>query len=81
MDDNLTAPFILQKAGLSVNKRVKIYCGDSVTKEDHTIQEFETGLFITMQLKNIFSYFLLGKPNDDNIMDGVTVVMTPEGAI
>ena len=59
MDDNLIPPFILQEAGLTMNKRAKIhYQKGTMTEEDHTIQECETGLFITMQLRSIFSYFL-----------------------
>ena len=81
LDNNLIPPFILQEAGLIVNKRAKIHCSDSVTQEDHIIQEFDTGLSISMQLRSIFSYFLSRKPNDDDIENGVIIVMTPEGAI
>ena len=81
MDNNLIPPFILQEAGLIVNERVKIHCEEgTVTEEDHTIQEHDTGLFITMQLRSIFSYFLSRKPNKDDLEDGVIVVMIPEGA-
>ena len=52
-----------------------------MTEEDHTIQESETGLFITMQVKSIFSYFPSRKPNVDDLDDGVVVTMTPEGSI
>ena len=79
MDDNLIPPFILREGGLTVNERAKIHCGDAVTEEDHTIQESATGLFITLQLRSIFSYFPSRKPNDDDLEDGVIVVMTPEG--
>ena len=33
-----------------------------------------------MQLRSICSYFLTRKPFEDDIEDGVVVVMTPEGA-
>ena len=79
MDDNLIPPFILQEDGITVDKRVKIHCGDSGTKEDPTIQEGATGLFITMQLRNIFFYFLSRKSNLDDLDDGVVVTITPEG--
>ena len=62
-----------------MNKRAKIHCGDAVTEEDHTIQESATGLFITLQLRSIFSYFPSRKPTDEDLVDGVIVVMTPEG--
>ena len=49
MDDNLITPFILREAGITVNDRAKIHCDHGiVTEEDHTIQDRETGLFITM---------------------------------
>ena len=79
MDDNLIPPFILREGGLTVNDRAKIHCGDTVTEEGHTIRERDTGLFITLQLRSIFSYFPSRKPSDDDLVDGVMVVMTPEG--
>ena len=79
MDNNLIPPFILQEGGLIVNKRAKIHCSHAVTEEDHTIQERDTGLFITMQLRSIFSYFLTRRPDDDDLEDSVVAVMTPEG--
>ena len=82
MDENLIPPFILQGAGLIVNKRAKIHYVDIVIEEDnHTIQDRDTGLFITIQLKSIFSYFPTRKPFEDDIEEGVVVVMTPEGAV
>ena len=60
MDNNLIPPFILQEASLTVRERAKIHCEEgTVTEEDHTIQECNTGLFITMQLRSIFSSFSL----------------------
>ena len=80
MDDNLIPPFILQEAGLTVRERAKIYCDEgTMTEEDHTIQEFKTGLFITIQLRSIFSYFPTRKPNLDDLDGGIEVTMTPEG--
>ena len=61
-----------------MNERAKIHCGDAVTEEDHTIQDRETSLFITLQLMSIFSYFPTRNPNKDDLVDGVIVVMTPE---
>ena len=61
MDDNLILPFILREAGLIVNERAKIYCEPgTATEEDHTIQEKETGLFITMNLQSVFPTSLKG---------------------
>ena len=80
MDDNLIPPFILREAGLTVNDKVKIHCQEgTVAEEDHTIQECETALFITMQLKSIFSSFPSRKPNIDDLDNGLVVSMTPEG--
>ena len=45
------------------------------------IQESKTGLFITMQLKCIFSYFSTWKPTLDDLDDRVEVTMIPEGPI
>ena len=68
MDNNLIPPFILREAGCIVNERAKINCKPgTATEEDHTIQEKETGLFITMNLRNIFSYFPTRKPDEEDI--------------
>ena len=80
MDDNLITPFILREAGIIVNDRAKIHCDPgTVTEEDHTIQDRETGLFITMQIRSTFSYFPTRMPFDDDFKDGVVLVITPEG--
>ena len=80
MGDNLIPTFILQEADLIVNERAKIqYKEGTVAEEDNTIQERDTGLFITMQLSSVFYYFLSRRPNEDDIEDGIIVVMTPEG--
>ena len=64
-----------------MNDQAKIYCDpDTVMEEDHTIQNHETGLFITMQIRSTFSYFPTRKPFDNDFEDGVMVVITPEGA-
>ena len=64
MDNNLTPSFILREARLTVHERAKIHCEEgTMTEEDHTIQESKTGLFITMQLRSIISYFPTRKPN------------------
>ena len=65
-----------------MNKRAKIHYkpGTATEKKDHTIQEKETGLFITISLRSIFSYFPTRKPDEEDIGDNVVVVvMTPEG--
>ena len=50
MDNNLIPSFILQEADLTVHERAEIHCQEgTVTEEDHTIQECNTGLSITMQ--------------------------------
>ena len=72
----------MQEVGITVNKQAKIHCNPgTVTREDHTIQDCETGLIITMQIRSIFSYFLTRKPFNEDFEEGVTVVITPEGAI
>ena len=68
MDDNLIPPFILREASLIVNERAKIhYEPGTATEEDNTIQEKETGLFITMNLRSIFSYFPTRNPDEKDI--------------
>ena len=80
MEDNLIQPFILRETGLTVNERENIYCEPGMaTNEDQTIKERETSLFITLQLRSVFWSFKTRTPDEDNVMDGVVVVMTPEG--
>ena len=79
MEDNLIPPFILREAGIIVNERAKIH-SEEPTEEDHTIQCRKTGLFITMQLRSIFSYFPTRKPDKEDILEGVDVVVTPKGS-
>ena len=79
MEDNLIPLFILREAGIIVNERAKIH-SEEPTEEDHTIQCRKTGLFITMQLFSIFSYFPTRKPDEEDILEGVDVVVTPEGS-
>ena len=65
-----------------MNDKAKIHCTEgTVTVEDHTIQESNTRLFITIQFRSIFSYFPTRKPNLDNLNDRVEVPITPEGPI
>ena len=78
MEDNLIPPFISREAGIIVNERAKIHSEDP-TEEDHTIQCRKTGLFITMELRSIFSYFPTRKPDEEDILEGVDVVVTPKG--
>ena len=79
MEDNLIPPFILREAGIIVNERAKIH-SEEPTEEDHTIQCRKTGLFITIQLRSIFSYFPTRKPDEEDILEGVDVVVTPKGS-
>ena len=79
MDDNLSPPFILREAGLFGNEQTKLHCKPGTdTGEDRTIQDQNTRLFITMQLRSILSSFPSRKPSEDNIEDGVVVVITPK---
>ena len=52
-----------------------------MTEENHIVQESKTGLFITMQLRSISSYFPTQKSNLDDLDDGVEVTMIPEAPI
>ena len=57
VDDNLIPPFILQEAGIIVNKQAKIYCEPgTATEEDYIIQERKTGFFL---LCNYRAYSLI----------------------
>ena len=62
-----------------MNERAKIH-SEEPTEEDHTIQCRKTGLFITIQLRSIFSYFPTRKPDEEDILEDVDVVVTPEGS-
>ena len=67
MNDNLITPFMLWEAGITVNEQAKIHCDpDTVTEEDHTIQDHDTELFITMHKRSTFSFFPMMKPFDDD---------------
>ena len=80
MTDNLIPPFILREAGIIVNEKAKIHCAPgTATEEDHTIQVKDIGLFITMNLRSIFSYFPTRSPDEEDMEDGVVVFITPEG--
>jgi hypothetical protein len=78
MDNNLIPPFILREAGLIVNDKPKIHCGNP-TVNDHTIQDPETGLFIKLNLDGIFSFFTSRRPTHDDLLNAKAVVITPEG--
>ena len=81
MDNNLITPFVLRETGIIVNDQAKIHCDPiTVTKKDHTIQDRETGLFITMQIRSTISYFLTRKSFDEDFVDGLMVIITPESA-
>ena len=43
-----------------------------------TIQDHDTRLFITMQIRSAFSYFPTRKPLDEAFEDGLVVVITPK---
>ena len=50
-----------------MNEQAKIHCDpDTVTEEDHTIQDHDTELFITMHKRSTFSFFPMMKPFDDD---------------
>ena len=50
------------------------------TADDHTIQDTESGLFIPLSLDGTFSTFNTRKHTDDDILNGIVVVITPEGS-
>jgi hypothetical protein len=82
MDDNLIPPFIMRQAGLIVSEIPKIHCNpDSLTEDAHTIQEHESGLFIPLHLRSIFSYFVTRKPTDDDLSDGIPVLISPDAEV
>ena len=78
MENNLIPPFIVQEAGLQVNKRAKIHTEDP-TADDHSIIFPTTSFRIPLQLFGIFSYFSTTKPTENHMLAGHDVyVMTPE---
>jgi hypothetical protein len=78
MNTTLIPPFILREGGLIVNDKPKIHC-ENPTKNDHTIQDTKTGLFIELNLVGLFAYFNSRKPTHDDIVNAEPVVITPEG--
>ena len=80
MDDNLIPPFILRLAGIKVSEIAKIHCEPELLTEDtHTIQDLESGLFIPLHLRSTFSYFYSRKPDNNDLCDGIPIIITPEG--
>ena len=78
---NLIPPFMMREAGLIVNDMCKIHA-QSVSEDNHTIQDPKSGLVINLQLDGIFSVFKTRMPNDlDFENDTDPVVLTPEGKI
>jgi hypothetical protein len=62
MDNNQILPFMLRKAGITVNDTPKIQMQDS-TVEDHSIFFPETEIRIPLSLWGVFSYFPTTKPS------------------
>ena len=82
MDDNLIPPFIMRQAGLIVSEIAKIHCDpDLLTEDIHTIQHLESGLFIPLHLRSIFSYFETRKPTDEDLCDGIPVMISPDAEV
>lgn len=82
MDDNLISPFILREAGLIVNEKAKQHClPGELTDDDHTIQDPESGMRIVMEIRSTFSVFDTRIPSEEDIEDGIAVIITPDGEI
>eukprot|EP00957_Ditylum_brightwellii_P126737 9659939-Ditylum_brightwellii.AAC.1 len=62
MDHNLIPPFMLRKAGITVNEKPKIH-KENPTVDDHGITFPISGLRKLMGLWGVFSYFPTSKPS------------------
>ena len=65
---------------LIVNECPKQHCPHGeATEDNHTIQDVESGLEISMDIWSTLLYFVTQKPNDNDLDEGVPVLFTPEG--
>jgi len=56
MDHNLLPPFLIREASLFIDETPK-FQSTSLSKNNHTICDDETGMMIDLQIRGTFSYF------------------------
>lgn len=80
MENNLISPFILHEDGLEIYDIPKIHCNEEgTTRDDHTIQNAESGLFVPLSLDGILSVFHKWIPTEEDLDDSVVILITREG--
>ena len=75
--NNLIPPFITIEAGLEVREISKIHVKEP-TVEDHSIYFSDESLRIPLTLNGIFSIFLTRISSNQDLIDGIPVLITPE---
>ena len=76
--NNLIPPFIMREAGLKFIEIPKIHVKER-TVEDHSIYFLDESLRIPLSLNDIFSSFPTRRPTTQYLIDGIPVLITPEG--
>ena len=77
MTHNLIPPFILRKAGITVNEAAKIHC-ENPTSQDHAIIVKEPKVVIPLQLNGTFSFFHTRKPIQSELDSDNIIFFTPD---
>ena len=78
MTNNLIPPFIMREAGLEVREIPKIHVKEP-TVEEHSIYFSVESLRIPLSLNGIFSSFPTRRTTTQDLIDGIPVLITPEG--
>jgi hypothetical protein len=79
MLNNLIPPFMLREAGIVVHDTPKIQIPDP-SVEDHSIFSPETGVWVPLSFRGLFSYFPTSRPNHNDVIDAneLYVLMTSQ---
>ena len=78
MMNNLIPPFIIREAGLEVREIPNIHVKEP-TVEDHSIYFLDESHRIPLSLNGIFLSFPTRRPTTQDLIDGIPVLITPEG--
>ena len=68
----------MREVGLKVREIPKIHAKEP-TVEDHSIYFSDEYLRIPLSLNGIFSSFPTRRPTNQDLIDGIPVLITPEG--
>ena len=70
----------IKRRGTKVSATSIVPANEEAVAKKELAQKQTVLKLLSVRSRSIFSYFLIRKPNEDNIEDSVVVVMTPEGA-